>query len=288
MTSGDIEQRQGRMKLDTVAGKKVLVTGAAMGLGKLFAERAVREGAAAVVLWDINEVALKETAAELTALGGDIHHFVVDVSAPQAIAEAAESVRAEVGGVDILVNNAGIVRGNSYFWDTENRADIAQTMAINAHAPMYVTLEFLPAMVAGSTEARVLTIASSAGLVSNPRMSVYAASKWAALGWSDSVRIELEQAGHQHVKVTTVCPTYINTGMFDGAKGFLFTPILEQDEVVDTSWREMKNGTPLVILPWTSRLNKAISGLLPIKLRDLFLNSVGVYHSMDEFTGRKK
>ncbi len=288
MTSGDIEQRQGRMKLDTVAGKKVLVTGAAMGLGKLFAERAVREGAAAVVLWDINEVALKETAAELTALGGDIHHFVVDVSAPQAIAEAAESVRAEVGGIDILVNNAGIVRGNSYFWDTENRADIAQTMAINAHAPMYVTLEFLPAMVAGSTEARVLTIASSAGLVSNPRMSVYAASKWAALGWSDSVRIELEQAGHQHVKVTTVCPTYINTGMFDGAKGFLFTPILEQDEVVDTSWREMKNGTPLVILPWTSRLNKAISGLLPIKLRDLFLNSVGVYHSMDEFTGRKK
>ncbi|KAA8885919.1 SDR family oxidoreductase [Nocardia colli] len=276
------------MKLDTVAGKKVLVTGAAMGLGKLFAERAVREGAAAVVLWDINELALKETAAELTGLGGTIHHFVVDVSAPDAIAEAAESVRAEVGAIDILVNNAGIVRGNSYFWDTENRGDIEKTMAINAHAPMYVTLEFLPAMVAGSAEARVLTIASSAGLVSNPRMSVYAASKWAALGWSDSVRIELEQAGHEHVKVTTVCPTYINTGMFDGAKGFLFTPILEQDEVVDTSWRAMKNGTPLVILPWTSRLNKALSGILPIKLRDLFLNTVGVYHSMDEFTGRKK
>ncbi|WP_107657765.1 SDR family NAD(P)-dependent oxidoreductase [Nocardia suismassiliense] len=276
------------MKLDTVAGKKVLVTGAAMGLGKLFAERAVREGAAAVVLWDINEVALKETAAELTGLGGTIHHFVVDVSVPAAITEAAESVRAEVGTIDILVNNAGIVRGNNYFWETGNRADIEKTMAINAHAPMYVTLEFLPAMVAGSTEARVLTIASSAGLVSNPRMSVYAASKWAALGWSDSVRIELEQAGHDHVKVTTVCPTYINTGMFDGAKGFLFTPILEQDAVVDTSWREMKNGNPLVILPWTSRLNKALSGILPIKLRDLFLNSVGVYHSMDEFTGRKK
>ncbi|WP_069166278.1 SDR family NAD(P)-dependent oxidoreductase [Nocardia altamirensis] len=276
------------MKLDTVAGKKVLVTGAAMGLGKLFAERAVREGAAAVVLWDINEIALKDTAAELTAAGGTIHHFVVDVSVPETIAEAAASVRAEVGDIDILVNNAGIVRGNSYFWETENQADIEKTMAINAHAPMYVTLEFLPAMVAGATEARVLTIASSAGLVANPRMSVYAASKWAALGWSDSVRIELEQAGHEHVRVTTVCPTYINTGMFDGAKGFLFTPILEQDEVVDTSWREMKNGTPLVILPWTSRLNKALSGILPIKLRDMFLNGVGVYRSMEEFTGRSK
>ncbi|MFQ6325140.1 SDR family NAD(P)-dependent oxidoreductase [Nocardia sp. CWNU-33] len=276
------------MKLDTVAGKKVLVTGAAMGLGRLFAERAVREGAAAVVLWDVNEVGLKDAAAELTALGGNVHEYVVDVASEDAIVEAAVAVRNEVGDIDILVNNAGIVRGNSYFWETTNRADIDKTMAINSLAPMYITLEFLPAMVAGKGQARVLNIASSAGLVSNPRMSVYAASKWAALGWSDSVRIELEQAGHEHVKVTTVCPTYINTGMFDGAKGFLFTPILEQDEVVDTSWREMKAGNPLVILPWTSRLNKAISGLLPIKLRDLFLNTVGVYHSMDEFTGRNK
>ncbi|MEV4128196.1 SDR family NAD(P)-dependent oxidoreductase [Nocardia sp. NPDC049707] len=276
------------MKLDTVADKKVLVTGAAMGLGKQFAERAVREGAAAVVLWDVNESALKETAVELSGRGVAIHHYVVDVSAQEAISEAAAAVRAEVGDIDILINNAGIVRGNSYFWETTDRADIDKTMAINSLAPMYITLEFLPAMVRGTGASRVMTIASSAGLVSNPRMSVYAASKWAALGWSDSVRIELEQAGHHHVRITTVCPTYINTGMFDGAKGFLFTPILEQADVVDTSWREMKAGAPLVILPWTSRLNKAISGLLPIKLRDLFLNSVGVYHSMDEFTGRKK
>ncbi|TQM32171.1 SDR family oxidoreductase [Nocardia bhagyanarayanae] len=276
------------MKLDTVAGKKVLVTGAAMGLGKLFAERAVREGAAAVVLWDINEVALKGTAAELAGRGSEIHHYVVDVSDRDAIAETATAVRETVGDIDILVNNAGIVRGNTYFWETENRADIDKTMAINSLAPMYITLEFLPAMVRGTGQARVLNIASSAGLVSNPRMSVYAASKWAALGWSDSVRLELEQAGHDHVKVTTICPTYINTGMFDGAKGFWLTPILEQDTVVDTSWKEMKAGNALVVLPWTSRLNRALSGILPLKLRDLFLDTVGVYHSMDEFTGRKK
>ncbi|MEV6276862.1 SDR family NAD(P)-dependent oxidoreductase [Nocardia sp. NPDC051832] len=275
------------MKLETVAGKKVLVTGAAMGLGKLFAERAVREGAAAVVLWDVNEIALKATAAELSGQGTAVHEYPVDVSDQDAIVAAAAAVRAEVGDIDILVNNAGIVRGNSYFWETENRADIDKTMAINSMAPMYITLEFLPAMVQGSGEARVLTIASSAGLVANPRMSVYAASKWAALGWSDSVRLELEQAGHEHVRVTTVCPTYINTGMFDGAKGFWFTPILEPDEVVETSWQEMKQGNPLVILPWTSRLNKALSGILPIKLRDVFLSTVGVYNSMEKFTGRK-
>lgn len=275
------------MKLDTVAGKKVLITGAAMGLGKLFAEQAVREGAAAVVLWDVNETALRATAAELTAASGVIHTHTVDISDRDAVAAAAESVRVDVGAIDVLVNNAGIVRGNTYFWETKDRDDIERTMAINALAPMYVTLEFLPAMVAGTSEARVLTIASSAGLVHNPRMSVYAASKWAALGWSDSVRIELGQAGHDHVKVTTFCPTYINTGMFEGATGFWFTPILDQHKVVATAWDEMKKGTPVVIMPWTSRLNKVLSGVLPLKLRDLFLNTVGVYHSMDEFKGRK-
>ncbi|MEV4155112.1 SDR family NAD(P)-dependent oxidoreductase [Nocardia salmonicida] len=275
------------MKLETVAGKRVLITGAAMGLGKLFAEKAVAEGADAVVLWDVNELALRETATQLTAAGGKVHHYVVDVSSPDSIREAGEAVRKEVGGIDILVNNAGIVRGNTYFWETENRADIDKTMAINSLAPMYVTLEFLAGMVAGAGQARVLNIASSAGLVANPRMAVYAGSKWAALGWSDSVRLELEQAGHDHVKVTTVCPTYINTGMFDGAKGILFTPMLEQHEVVDTSWSEMKKGGALVVLPWTSRMNRALTGLLPIKVRDFYLNAVGVYHSMDQFTGRK-
>ncbi|KAA0021211.1 SDR family oxidoreductase [Antrihabitans cavernicola] len=274
--------------MKNVAGKKVLVTGAAMGLGKLFATRAVAEGAADVVLWDINEQALKETAAELEKPGVNVHTYAVDVSAPDAIAEAAELVRSSVGNIDVLFNNAGIVRGNGYFWDTQNRKDIEQTMAINSLAPMYIALEFLPGMIASGEESRIVNIASSAGLVANPRMSVYAASKWAAVGWSDSVRLELEQADHDNVRITTVCPTYINTGMFDGTKKILFTPVLEQDDVVDAAWKEMIKGGPFVILPWTSRLNKILGGVLPVKLRDSFLNLVGVYHSMEEFTGREK
>lgn len=272
--------------MKTAADKTVLITGAAMGLGKLFAQRAVAENAAAVVLWDINPEALKDTAAELEAAGGNVHHYVVDVSSATSIAKAAKLVRSEVGSIDILFNNAGIVRGNGYFWETKNRKDIAQTMAINSVAPMLVALEFLPAMVESGNESRIVNIASSAGLVANPRMSVYAASKWATVGWSDSVRLELEQAGHDHVKITTVCPTYINTGMFDGAKKIFLTPMLEQEQVVDATWSEMVKGGPFAILPWTSRLNKILTGVLPVKLRDIYLDRVGVYSSMEEFKGR--
>jgi all-trans-retinol dehydrogenase (NAD+) len=270
--------------MKNVAGKTVLVTGAAMGLGKLFAQSAVNENAAAVVLWDINEGALKDTAAELEAAGGTVHTYVVDVSSADSIAKAAELVRKEVGDVHVLFNNAGIVRGNGYFWENKTR-DVEQTMLINSIGPMLVAREFLPGMVASDEDCRVVNIASSAGLNAVPRMAVYCGSKWAATGWSDSVRLELEQAGHKHVKVTTVCPTYINTGMFNGAKGILFTPMLKQEEVVADSWKAMLRGTPFVIVPWTSRLNKVVSGVLPVRARDVWLRRTGVYNSMSEFTG---
>jgi all-trans-retinol dehydrogenase (NAD+) len=269
----------------SVAGKNVLVTGAAMGLGKLFATTAVNEEAASVVLWDINEGALKDTAAELEAAGGTVHTYVVDVSSGESIAKAAELVRNEVGTIHVLVNNAGIVRGNGYFWENQTR-DVEQTMLINGTGPMLVAREFLPGMVVADEDCRVVNLASSAGLNAVPRLAAYCGSKWAAVGWSDSVRLELEQAGHKHVRVTTVCPTYINTGMFDGAKGIFLTPMLKQDEVVADSWKSMLRGTPFVIVPWTSRLNKVVSGVLPTRARDVWLRRTGVYNSMAEFTGR--
>jgi all-trans-retinol dehydrogenase (NAD+) len=270
--------------MQSVTGKTVLVTGAAMGLGKLFARTAVQEGAAHVVLWDINDGALKETAAELEAAGGTVHTYVVDVSSADAVSTAGQAVRDELGDVHVLINNAGIVRGNGYFWENEPR-DVEQTMQINAIAPMRVAREFLPAMVASREECRIVNIASSAGLNAVPRLAVYCGSKWAAVGWSDSVRLELEQAGYTHVRVTTVCPTYINTGMFEGAKGIFLTPMLEQEEVVAGAWKEMLKGGPFLIVPWTSRLNKVLSGVLPVKARDMWLRRVGVYDSMAQFTG---
>ncbi|MGI9125506.1 MAG: SDR family oxidoreductase [Mycobacterium sp.] len=270
--------------MQSVRGMNVLVTGAAMGLGRLFATRAVTEGAAAVVLWDANESALAKTAAELEALGGVIHYETVDVTSEDRVTRAADRVRDEVGTIHVLFNNAGIVRGNGYFWEN-NPKDFELTMEVNSLGPMRVAREFLPAMIESGRPCRLVNIASSAGLNAIPRMAAYASSKWAAIGFSDSVRLELEQAGHKQVKVTTVCPTYINTGMFDGAKGILFTPMLKQEDVVEATWKAMLAGDPFVVMPWTSRMNKVLSAVLPVRWRDVYLRRVGVYNSMDEFRG---
>lgn len=279
-------------------------------MGRLYAERAVSEGARAVVLWDRDAAALTALTDALRAeiLAGrtaaawgapprspssaagtpvtSVHPYFLDLGELGAIAQSAQAVRRELGGIDVLINNAGIVRGK-YFWEHDNGDDTRPTMQVNALAPMYVTREFLPGMIESDREARIVNIASAAGTLSNPRMSVYAASKWAVIGWSDSVRLELEQQGFGHVKVTTVAPSYIDTGMFEGARGPLLTPVLTPEYVVDKVWKAMLAGRPMLMLPWSVGFARLLKGVLPTRAWDAVADRLGVYHSMDLFTGRR-
>jgi short-subunit dehydrogenase len=277
--------------MKSVAGKRVVVTGAAMGMGRLFAERAIAEEAAAVVLCDRDEAALNATLTDLDATLANrrttLIGYIVDVGDPTSVADTAAAVLDDLGGVDVLVNNAGVVRGNKYFWETDRDRDTKLTIDVNTLGPMYVAHEFLPSMIAADGECRMLNLASAAGFTPNPRMAVYAASKWAVIGWSDSVRLELKQAGHDHVKVTTVCPYYVRTGMFEGARSAPLLPLLDPAAVVDEAWSAMLAGRPFVVLPKTVMLSEMLKGIVPTGVRDFIADHIiGVYHTMDDFTGR--
>jgi all-trans-retinol dehydrogenase (NAD+) len=273
--------------MKSVEGKNVLVTGAAMGMGRLFAERAIAERASAVVLWDVNESALNDTLAELDDGSGVVSGYLVDVADPDEVATTAAAVLDDLGRIDILVNNAGVVRGNKYFWETDLERDTKLTIDVNTLAPMYVAHELLPAMIATDGECRMLNLASAAGFTPNPRMAVYAASKWAVIGWSDSVRLELKQAGLDHIKVTTVCPYYVRTGMFEGARSAPLLPLLDPADVVEEAWSAMLAGRPFVVLPKTVMLSEMLKGVVPTGVRDFIADHViGVYHTMEDFTGR--
>lgn len=272
------------------AGSGVVVTGGAMGMGRLYAAHAAREGAAAVVLWDRDAASLEATARSLRGRwpGTAVHPVVVDLADPEAIATAAAAtVEALDGrGPDVLVNNAGIVRG-ALFWD-HSRGDILATMAVNAVAPMLVTAAFLPGMRDDvARPKRILNVSSAAATLPNPRMSVYAGSKWALLGWSESLRVELEQLGVVHVAVTTFCPSYISTGMFAGARGPRLTPILTPERATARAWSGMLRGEPVVMTPWTVRTGALLRGVLGARAFDAVAGrGFRVYSTMDTFTGR--
>lgn len=272
--------------VSVVAGATVLVTGAAHGMGALFARRAAQEGARAIALWDLDEDAANLLAAELSRSGAVAYAVRVDLSQLEEIEAAVARTREQIGDPDVVINNAGIVRGIP-FWEHDPTGDIELTMRINALAPMWLTREMLPAMRRDrSRPRRLLNIASAAGTLANPGMSVYAASKWAMVGWSDSLRLELERSGDRHVAVTTFCPSFVSTGMFEGARGPRLTPIMTPERAVEVAWEGMEAGRPLITAPWTVKAAMAARGILPTRAWDLLAGRVlRVYSSMDRFSG---
>jgi all-trans-retinol dehydrogenase (NAD+) len=270
-----------------ITGATVLITGAARGMGELYARRAAKVGAKAIALWDVDGERAQKLADELGRSGSLVRVYAVDIADRHAIAEACVKMREQLGAPDVLINNAGIVRG-AMFWEHDAERDIELTLRINTLAPMWLTREWLPEMMADRTRPkRILNIASAAGTLANPRMSVYASSKWAMIGWSESLRLELKRSSAPHVAVTTFCPSYISTGMFAGARGPLLTPLMTPVRAARAAWDGMVAARPLVLKPWTVKLSMALRGILPTRLWDLVADRVfHVYSSMDRFTGR--
>ena len=234
-----------------------------------------------VVIWDVNRAGLDETVDEFSRKG-DVHGVEVDVRDPGAIERAAAETLA-LGPIDLLINNAGVVVGK-YFHE-HTTADVLLTSEVNAVAPQLITWAFLPAMMAAG-RGQICNIASSAGLVANPKMTSYAASKWSLVGFSESLRVELEQLGHTGIHVTTVCPYYINTGMFDGVKSRI--PILEPVSAARAILRAVDRRKKLVTLPgYIYRLTRLSQGLLSVRGLDWFAGRVfGVYSTMAQWRGR--
>lgn len=263
------------------SNKNALVTGGASGIGKLMGRELLQRGAD-LIIWDINEEHLSKTVQEFSAIG-KVTGYVVDVTNIDAIRQTAAQVKEEHGFVDVIINNAGIIVGKLFH--EHSGEDISRTIDINALAPMYITREFLPAMIERNS-GHICNIASLAGLVANYRMAAYVASKFALTGFSDSLRIEMKLQ-RKNIGITTVMPYYINTGMFNGVRSVL--PILKPERVAHKIIRAIENGRTHLGMPWPYHLLRFLQGILPIGVFDWFMGKVfRIYSSMDEFKGREE
>lgn len=266
-----------------IKNSSVLITGGASGIGRIMGRMALERGASRLIIWDINPRNIALTISELSRIG-KVNGYVVDVSRNEMVVEAFNKVKAECGEIDILINCAGIVTSNKTF-DKMTSDEIVRTMNINTIAPMFVARAMLPGMIARN-KGHICTIASAGGMLSNPKMSVYAASKWGAIGWSDSVRIELQEM-KSDVHVTTVAPYYINTGMFDGVKSRII-PILKPEYVARKVLNAIERNVSFKGIPFGFHFIRFWQAILPTRVFDwLFGDLFGIYHTMDEFTGRK-
>ncbi|MBB6611719.1 SDR family oxidoreductase [Pontibacter sp. Tf4] len=266
-----------------ITGNIVLITGGASGIGKIMGRKSLQRGASHLVIWDVNTVLLEQTIAEFTAAGYAATGYKADIANADEVRQTAALVMQEIGLPAIVINNAGIIVGRLF--QEHSYQDIDRTLQINTAGAMYVTRAFLDSFIQRGS-GHFVNIASAAGLTPNPRMSVYAASKWAMLGWSESLRLELEQQS-KNLHVTTVTPSYIGTGMFAGVKAPLLTPILGPEEISEAIVKAILTNRAIVRKPAVVYLLPLLRGLLPTRMFDLIVGRFfNVYTSMDHFTGR--
>src|SRR5262245_26279482 len=195
--------------MSEIAGRHVLITGGASGIGRLMALEAARLRGR-VSVWDINAENLDKVVAELNQRGHEpARGFICDVARRERVYAVGEETRAAGGPVDVLINNAGVVSGRSLLDIPDEK--IEATFAVNTLSLFWVTKAVLPDMLHRGT-GHVVTIASASGRIGVAKLSDYAASKWAAVGFDESLRVELRKSA-PGVRTTVVCPFYIDTGM---------------------------------------------------------------------------
>ncbi len=202
-----------------LAGKVVLVTGGANGIGRALCERFAAEGAAGIAVVDLVEEAARAVA---DGLGGVGLALAADVGVEAEVARAVQTAEATLGPIDLLVGNAGIGTNQGIGAPTE---EWQRVWEVNVMAHVFAARAVLPGMVARRGGHLLLT-ASAAGLLSNIGDAAYTATKHAAVGLAEWLAITY---GDDGIRVACLCPQGVNTDLLrTAAEGEAGAAVLAQ------------------------------------------------------------
>ncbi|GAB1482653.1 3-ketoacyl-ACP reductase [Treponema sp.] len=269
--------------MKSIQNQLALVTGGASGIGRLVALGLAEKGAR-VAIWDLNEAALRSLEAEARSRGLVIKGYLCDVSNRAQVYERATELTADMGPLDILINNAGVVSGSKFLETSDEK--IEKTMQVNTLSLFWTAKAFLPAMIERD-QGHLVTISSAAGIVGVTGLADYSASKFAAFGFDEAIRMELRRI-KSAVRTTVVCPFFIDTGMFEGVQTRfpLLLPIMKQEKAAKRIIKALlKNNRRLIMPPFVYSVY--LLRLLPVPLFDFASDFFGVNRTMDHFRGRK-
>lgn len=231
---------------NSLHGRVAIVTGGARGIG-LATARALVDAGAKVSIGDLDEVTVKDAATSI----GAAHHGRLDVTDAEGFRSFVDEVEAELGPVDVLVNNAGIMPVGHLHEETEALA--RRMFEINVFGVITGTKRALESMLPRRT-GHIVNVASMAGVIYAPGATTYVASKHAALGFTESARLEYAGSG---VELTAVLPMFVNTDLTAGTKGVPGVKSVEPEDVAAGIMEALAKPRARVYVP---KVGKTLAG----------------------------
>ncbi len=193
--------------MNRLAGKTALITGAARGIGRAFAEAYAREGAT-VAIGDIN---MERASAAAGEIGSGCFAVEMDVTRQASIDAAVAAVEARRGGIDILVNNAAIFDLAPIVEIT--RESYERVFAINVAGMLFTMQAVAKSMIARGRGGKIINMASQAGRRGEPLVAIYCASKAAVISLTQSAGLNLVKDG---INVNAIAPGVVDGEHWDG------------------------------------------------------------------------
>ena len=251
-------------KLKKLADQVIVVTGASSGIGMVTAETAAKRGAK-VVLAGRGERTLHEIAARITSAGGEALAVVCDVADAAQVQRLADAAVAKFGRIDTWVNNAGV--GMWGRLDETQEADARRLFDVNFWGVVHGSMAALPQLK--KQGGALINVGSEVSDAYPPIQGMYAATKHAVKGYTDALRVEIEEVAKAPVAITLIQPTAVNTPFPQHARNFtdhepmLPKPMIEPAKVAEAILDAAESPTRATTVGTMSLLNTTVSKLLP-------------------------
>ena len=269
-----------RFKKKDVSNDVILITGGGSGFGRELAIRLGKLGAK-IVIWDINLNGLNESEKIFKSLGIECKTYICDITNSNLVYSTANQVKVDVGPVNMLINNAGIVFGGKFM--NVNEEQIIKSFHVNILSNFWMIKAFLPDMI-NMKKGHVVAVSSIAGVCGSVALSAYSATKHAVIGLQESLSLESYFDGY-NIKFTTICPFFMNTGMFEGVKSELF-PILDPIYTAERAVESILLEKELVFIPQIFDFLYPLKVLFPFKSIKPVYEAVKNHVMMETFVGR--
>jgi short-subunit dehydrogenase len=252
------------IKLKKLKDQVIVITGASSGIGLCTAETAAKKGAK-VVLAARSGATLEEVSAKINGSGGECITVTADVSDRAQVQQIADAAMNRFGRIDTWVNNAGLAIYGRL--DQVSDEDNRRLFDINFWGVVYGSLVALPHLKAQG--GALINLGSEVSEAAVPILGMYAASKHAVKGFTDSLRIEVEKVDQAPISITLIQPTAVNTLFDEHGRNYmdkepdLPDPMIDPQKVADAILKAATKPTRAIKVGMMSKVNTFVAKNLP-------------------------